>query len=398
MMVRPDKVLRSALGVATGLLRLRQPPPGSSPGTLALAEDAARPNITIIRFGATTLDEVSNATLADVEAQLALGEKLWVDVQGLGDELTMRRLATIFSIEPLALEDLVNAPQRPKIEEYEKNLLLITRMFRCIEGVVIAEQVGIVVGESYVVTFQERPGDVLNPVRARVRSGKGPMRISGPDYLAYALLDAVVDAYYPLVGNVSEELLRLETELLSRQGEETLYQLNELRKDLVALRRALAPQREALQSARRARPTFLSDDVLEFLRDPLDHCAQLLEAVDAEREAAANLQNMYLSLVGSRTNEVMQVLTILASIFIPLTFFAGLYGMNFDYMPELHVRWAYPALLGMMVLTASAMLAIFTRKGWVRWGRQKPIQRSAYRQMKSAASQRIVSPTAGSGA
>lgn len=378
MIIRPDKVIRSAFGAATGLLRWRLPPAGSSPGTLALPADAAHPVIQVIRYDEGLLEEVVDASLERVEEMLALGGKLWVDVHGLGDETTLRRLASLFSIHPLALEDLVNVPQRPKIESYEGNVLMIARMFHRADDAISAEQVGIVVGERSVVTVQERPGDVLEPVRSRLRSGKGPIRASAPDYLAYALIDAVVDAYYPLVEDVSEELLLIESELLSHQDQETLHQLNQIRKDLVMLRRALAPQRDALQAIQRSPPRLISPPVLASLRDPLDHCAQLVDAVDAERESAGNLQNMYLGLLSNRMNEVMQVLTILASIFIPLTFIAGLYGMNFEYMPELHVRWGYHALLAVMVLTAVVMLTFFTRKGWLRWGR-KPLRGRSFR-------------------
>ncbi len=347
--------------------RKRHPPVGARPGTLVMEPGALPPRIHMIRYRA---DGVEEGPVTDPET---LGPPpagqpgvIWIDVQGLGDEKILRRLGERFGLHPLALEDMVNAPQRPKIEDYPHQLLLITRMAR-LEGAfeVDAEQVGLVLGPGYVLSFQERYGDVLDPVRVRLREGLGPMRSSGADYLAYALLDTIVDGYYPVLEHLGEVLARLEEQILTRPGRRTLARLNRLKVVLLGLRRGIWPQREALNRLLRDGSQFMSPEVRMYLRDTYDHAAQVVDVVDSHLELVAGLLNTYLSALGNRTNEVMKVLTIMASIFIPLTFLAGIYGMNFEAMPELHSPWGYPALLVVMVLTAIGMLIYFRRRGWL---------------------------------
>ncbi len=220
-------------------------------------------------------------------------------------------------------------------------------------------------GRGYVLSFQERYGDVLDPVRVRIREGLGPMRASGADYLAYALLDTIVDGYYPVLEQVSDVLARLEERILTHPGPRSLNRLNRLKGLLVTLRRGIWPQREALNRLLRDGSPFISAEVRMYLRDTYDHAAQVVDVVDSHRELVAGLLNTYLSAVSNRTNDVMKLLTIMASIFIPLTFLAGIYGMNFEAMPELHTPWGYPALLGVMTLTALGMLYYFRRRGWL---------------------------------
>jgi len=294
------------------------------------------------------------------------GGVVWIDVQGLGDEPLLRQLGERFGLHLLALEDLVNAPQRPKIEEYREQVLIITRMARFAGRAELNdEQVGLVLGPGYVLSFQERYGDVLEPVRVRIREGLGPIRSAGADYLAYALLDTIIDGYYPVVEHLGEVLARLEDQILARPGARTLTRLNRVKGVLVALRRGIWPQREALNRLLRDGSRFISPEVRVYLRDTHDHAAQLVDVVDSHREMVAGLLNTYLSALSNRTNEVMKLLTIMASIFIPLTFMAGVYGMNFEAMPELHSPWGYPALMAVMVLTAVGMLFYFRRRGWL---------------------------------
>ena len=290
----------------------------------------------------------------------------WVDVQGLGDEGVLRRLAEIFSIHPLALEDAVNAPQRPKTEAYEGQQLILTRMARLLDdGRLDVEQVSLFLGAGWLLTLQERQGDVFDPVRARLRAAKGMIRTSGADYLAYALVDTIVDGFYPVIESLGDQLVDLEDAVLANPTRDALRDIYTIKRELLALRRAAWPQREMLAMLLRDGSPYLSQAVALFLRDTLDHTVQVVDVTESYRELAGNLMDLHLSTTSNRTNDVMKVLTIMASIFIPLTFIAGVYGMNFDAMPELHARWAYPAVLATMVVVAVGMLIYFRRRGWL---------------------------------
>ena len=246
-------------------------------------------------------------------------------------------------------------------------ILIITRMVR-MKGLaeVDMEQVSIVLGESYVLTFQERYGDILDPVRQRIRIGKGsPIRHSGPGYLSYAIMDTIVDGYYPVIEAFGDHLEQLETVVMEDPSNDVLRELNRTKNMLVNLRRAIWPQREAVNSLIRDENSQISDEVRVFLRDTYDHCVQTAEVIEMYREMVTGLMNMYLSSIANRTNEVMKVLTIVATIFIPLTFLAGIYGMNFEHMPELHVWWAYPIIWTTMLAVAAGMLTFFWKKGWI---------------------------------
>jgi magnesium transporter len=276
------------------------------------------------------------------------------------------RIGEIFSIHPLALEDLVNAPQRPKAEAYQDQMLLIARMARFeSDGQLNIEQVGLIIGPSYVLTFQEYHGDVFDPVRQRLRDGKGPIRTAGPGYLAYALVDTIIDGYYPIIERISERLERLETRVIQNPTPRTLETLNKIKVLLVVIRRGLWPQRDAITQLIKEPSPLITDQVRIYLRDTYDHCAQLVDVIDSQRELINSMMNTYLSVTGNRTNEVMKVLTITSSIFIPLTFVVGVYGMNFEHMPELHARWSYPVVMFVMAVIAGALLLYFRRKGWL---------------------------------
>jgi len=271
------------------IFRKRQPPVGARPGTLVISDEAQPPRVRVMTYGAEHVDERDETNVDRLVLPEGDDHVTWIDVQGLGDEGLLRQIGAAFRIHPLALEDAVNVPQRPKSEGYAGQHLFITRMARFTRSedereLLDVEQVSLFVGANYVLTLQERHGDVLDPVRTRIRIGKGAIRTSKADYLAYAIIDTVVDGYYP---------------------------------------------------------------ILEALGDRLE----LLET--------------YMSLASNKQNEDMKVLTIMASIFIPLAFLAGIYGMNFEYMPELHVRWSYPLLLAVVVVVAGIMLVYFHRKGWL---------------------------------
>jgi len=344
----------------------RKPPVGARPGTLVVDTTLPPPRIHVVRYTDDTIDERDAAdagSLADVPASR---ERWWIDVQGLGDHATLEALAQIFSIHPLALEDVVNTTMRPKSEVYPHNMLLITRMLQTTaDHEIDSEQVSLVLGPNYVITFQEHYGDVLDPVRSRLRAEGTRIRTAGPDYLAYAILDTIVDAYFPVIERVSDDIEGMEQQVMEEPTPATLNRLNRLKHRLLRIRRAVVPQREAVNAMVRDPSTFLGEDTRLFLRDTYDHCLVSAEAVETGRELLNGLMNTYLSVVSNRMNEVMKILTIVASIFVPLTFMAGVYGMNFDNMPELHWRWSYPVLLAAMVAVACGMVRYFRRRGWI---------------------------------
>jgi magnesium transporter len=344
----------------------RKPPVGAKPGTLAIDPQAPKPKLRVTAYAEEQIEEQDLQGTDGLREIQARGMKLWIDVQGLGDEETLRALGEMFSIHPLALEDIVHIPIRPKAEPYDDNLLIVSRMLRHSEGATIdTEQVCIIVGRDYVLTFQEDYGDVLDAVRHRLQVPKSLMRRHGSDYLAYAILDTIIDAYYPVIETLGDRLEELEELVLTEASPETLRDLTEIKGTLLRLRRAVAPQREAVNSMIRDECEFISDTVRVYLRDTYDHIVQTSEAVESARELVGGLMGTYLSVVSNRMNEVMKVLTIIASIFIPVTFLAGVYGMNFDHMPELHQRWAYPSLIAVMVIIGVGMLVYFWRKGWL---------------------------------
>jgi magnesium transporter len=351
---------------AISLFRKGHPPVGARPGTLVIPANAPRPSVDVIHYSPDQHRTLKAVSLADIAPLLKDGTTTWIDVEGTGDERLLRELGDLFRIHPLALEDVANAPQRPKAEEYDEHLLLIARMARLNETMDLdIEQIAMFVGSNYVLSFQERPGDVLDPIRNRIREGKGAIRGGGPGYLAYAILDTIIDAYYPVIERLSNRLERLEDRVLLSPTPRILDQLNRIKTDLVLLRRGVWPQLETLNRLLRETNEYLGDEVQVYLRDPTDHCAQLVDVIDSHRELVNGLLNTYLSVVSNRTNEVMKVLTIMSSIFIPLTFVAGIYGMNFDFMPELRRPWAYPVVLALMAAIAGFMVFYFWRKGWI---------------------------------
>ena len=350
------------------LFKKRGPAVGARPGTLVIAEGAPPPRIRVIAFDADGIEQHEIDDVTELEKVASDPRTTWIDIQGLGDEEVLRHVGEVFQLHPLALEDVVHVPQRPKTDEYAAHLLVVVRMVRLQERVLDLEQVGVFIGKGYVITFQERYGDVLDPVRRRLREAKGPIRQSGPDYLAYAILDTIMDAYYPVLEGLGELLQELEDEVMERATPDLLRRIQRVKRTLLLLRRALWPQREAMSQLAREPYALVSDSTRIYLRDTYDHCVQTAEVIESYRELVSELTNTYLSMTSNRMNEIMKVLTIMASIFIPLTFIAGIYGMNFENMPELHKAWAYPLVLAVMLLTALGMLVYFWRKGWIGQG------------------------------
>ena len=345
--------------------RKSHPPVGARPGTLAIPPGSPPPKIRLVRYDADSIEE---REIDDVATLANLGEDrvTWIDVRGLGDEAVLRQLATLFGMHPLALEDAVNVPHRAASTLYENQQVLIARVPVIGEdGSIDAPQVCFVLGRRSLLTFQERPFGFFDPVRERLRAGIGPIRKLGPDYLAYALIDLLIDRYYPVVQELSEAMEELEEEVIEQPLEDSLGKIHQVQRKLVVLRRIGAPQREALATLLRDHSPLVSEPVRVFLRDTHDHAAQIMEAVDSTREMGIGLVNLHLSNVSQRTNEVMKTLTLVASIFIPLSFLAGVYGMNFDDIPGIHRPESFAIFVAVIVAIASTMLWWFRRRGWL---------------------------------
>ncbi len=355
-----------ALELPARFFRRRHPPAGARPGTLVVDPEAPPSRMTLAVYSDEGVEEHVVAEVAEIPSLLQAGRKAWLDVVGLGSEDVLRALARQFSLHPLAIEDIVHVGQRPKIDSYAEHLLVVVRLLRPDESQLVAvEQLSLVLGRDYVLSFREGPGAVFDPVRRRLAEGLGPIRKSAVDYLAYALLDTVVDGYSPHLEDIGDEIDWLEESVMEDAHAALLERLTVVKRALLQLRRAVGPLRDALRTLVARGDGFFAETTRTYLRDTQDHCAQAMDVVDAYREVTNGLFNTYLSAVGNRTNEIMRVLTIMASIFIPLTFLAGIYGMNFQHMPELNVWWSYPLVLGLMIGVALGMTMYFRRRGWI---------------------------------
>ena len=346
---------------------------GSSPGTLTIDEDAAPTRIVLIDYSETNARRIIVDHPEESAAYLTTDTVSWIDVQGLGNEEVLRSLGRAFNLHPLVLEDVVNVPQRQKVEDYEDQLLIIARMvLPHPDGVgFMSEQVSFILHKKALLTIQEEPfHDSFEPVRKRIRLKKGLIRKMGPDFLAYALLDSIIDGFFPILETYGERLENLEDEILENPARETLNQVHALKRELMTLRRLSWSQRDALSALLRDDSELISQEVMVYLRDCYDHSIQILDMVETYREFAASLMDVYLSSVSNKMNEVMKVLTVISTIFIPLTFICGLYGMNFNpkvspfNMPELRWYWGYPMVLTAMLLIAASLSYLFWRRGW----------------------------------
>jgi magnesium transporter len=290
----------------------------------------------------------------------------WIDVNGLHQVDVIETLGQHFKLHPLLLEDILNTNQRPKMEDYDDYLFVVLRMiYPNGQGEFVNEQVSLVVGGNYVLSFQEKEGDVFNPIRDRIRSNKGKLRKSGPDYLAYGLIDAIVDGYFVIMEKYGEEIEVLEEEVTASPSPDTLRTIHRIKRVMIQLRRSLWPLREVIGSLERGESEIIKPTTLLYFRDIYDHTIQVIDNIESFRDMLTGLLDIYLSSIANRTNEVMKVLTIIATIFIPLTFIVGIYGMNFEDMPELHWRWAYPAVWLIMIVITICLLFFFRRKKWI---------------------------------
>jgi magnesium transporter len=319
-------------------------------------------------YGPETLDEAEGLTPAAAGERVGGRPVTWINVDGLGDAEVLTALADTLGVHSLALEDVVNVGHRPKVEEYEDSLFIVLHIPGRDDG--RAEQVSLFLFKNALLTFQEHRGDCFEPVRNRIRQGRNRIRNSGCDYLAYALIDAVIDAFYPHLDQYGQRLLDLEGKLLAEEAVE-VNRLHDIKRDLLSLRNSIRPLREVTSAMFHAGAGLVSEKTGLFFRDCHDHALQLIDQEETYRDLSTSLIELYRANVASRMNEVMKVLTIIATLFIPITFVASIYGMNFNpeaspwNMPELNWFLGYPAALGLMAAVAAGMLVFFRKKGWL---------------------------------
>ena len=349
------------------LVQKRSKKTGLPPGTLIhIGERKAEVvKITLFNYSGARCDERVITTLEELQPP-ADESVTWVNVGGLHKVEVLETFGKQFNLHPLLLEDIANTDQRPKLDDYDTYAFLVMKMLTTTDrGEILVEQVSFVLGRNYVLSFQEDGTDVFPSVRDRLRGGKGRIRQSGADYLVYALLDAIVDQYFLVLEILGERIESLQDAVVENPKPQTLRAIHALKRDLLVLRRAVWPLREVMNSLSRSDSTLLQSSTKVFFRDVYDHVVQVVDTIETLREMAASMLDVYLSSVSNRLNAVMRVLTVITTIFMPLSFIASIYGMNFEYMPELRWEWGYPLALGLMGMIAAAMLIGFRRRKWL---------------------------------
>ncbi|RMD82269.1 MAG: magnesium and cobalt transport protein CorA [Lentisphaerae bacterium] len=338
------------------------------PGSAVLVGESAEPTrISVIDFDEKHVD---TRPLCSIEETLLFRDTAtvtWINITGLHDVEVIEAIGQAYGIHPLVIEDILHLGQRPKIEFFDGYIFTVIKMIRVEEetGALDVEQVSLILGPSFVMTFQEKEGDVLDPLRKRIHEGKGRIRKSGADYLFYAIIDIIVDNYFVVLDHLAENLDELEEQVISSVDLSVLNTLHKIRRELIRLRKNIGPMREELAVLYREEDILITDNTLPYFHDLHDHIIRIIENLDTMRELVSGLRELYLSGVSTRTNEIMKVLTLVGTLFIPLTFIVGVYGMNFTYMPELKWRWGYPLVWFIMLLIAAGMIRYFRKKNWI---------------------------------
>lgn len=346
-------------------------PPGTPPGTLIADPKSQAPTITVIAYSADDIVEDKITNPDQLKNFLDKWPVTWVNIDGLGDVETITKVGEIFSIHRLALEDIMALHQRAKLEQYGDHYFLVLHMLENLKGELQTEQLSIFLGSNFVVTFQDGPLDCMDPARDRLRRKIGRVRGSGPDYLMYSLVDTVIDSYFPLLENYGEQLEDLETSIVASPSRELIAKIHSIKRELLTMRRAIWPLREAINSLLRDVPPLFAEETRLHLRDCYDHTVQIIDFVETYRELGADLMDVYMSSISNRMNEIMKVLTIISTLVGPPTLIAGIYGMNFNpqaspyNMPELNWYYGYPMALMLMALLAICTLGLLMWKGWL---------------------------------
>ncbi len=340
-----------------------------APGTVTYVghKEASETRLEVIDYNKEHYDHFASKSVEDAFKFEAPDRVTWFNIDGLNNTAEIEKLGKYYELHPLIVEDIVNTTQRPKIDEYEDYLYVVAKMlYQNQKGQIEQEHISFVLGKDYVLTFQEAGGDVFDNVRERLHRAHGRIRSNGADYLLFALLDAIVDHYFLVIDEIGDKIEELEERLFdSRSNDDITYEIQELKRAILRIRRAVFPLREVISRLEKFDETVIQDRTRNYIRDLYDHILQVTENIDIYREMAWSLMDMYMSTISNKMNEVMKVLTIIATIFIPLTFIAGIYGMNFEYIPELQWRYSYFVLWGVMLATFLIMLIYFKRKKWL---------------------------------
>jgi magnesium transporter len=342
---------------------------GLPPGTPVYVGDRGdeEVKITVLDYDESQIQEME---VKDVEECFPFKETstvTWINMDGIHKVENIEKIGNHFGVHSLVQEDIVHTEQRPKVEEFEDHIYIVLKMIAYDEENkrTLSEQVSLILGPNYVISFQERQGDIFDSIRERIRNFKGRIRKMGADYLAYTLLDTVVDHYFLVLEKFGERIIELEDELVSNPRPEDLQEIHRLKREMIYLRKSVWPLREVISNLEKTETSLIVQSTQIYLRDVYDHTIQIIDTVETYRDMLSGMHDTYLSSISNRMNEIMKVLTIIATIFIPLTFIAGIYGMNFDFMPELGWKWAYFALWGVILGIALIMIFYFRRKKWL---------------------------------
>jgi magnesium transporter len=342
---------------------------GTSPGTLVHVgeQKVDETRITLIDYDEAHLEE---RVLDDIKEAFPLKDLptvTWINIDGLHEIDTIEKVGQHFNLHPLILEDILNTGQRPKTEEFEDLIFVVLKMLNYNQnsGKIRSEQFSLILGSNFLITFQEIQGDVFNIVRERIRKPKTRIRKAGCDYLAYALIDAIVDHYFVILEALGDKIEDLETEILDDPTRDTLEIIHEMKREMIYLRKQIWPIREIINSLVKSESSLIQEQLHVYFRDVYDHTIQIIDTIESYRDILAGMQDIYLSTLSNKMNEVMKVLTIIATIFIPITFVAGIYGMNFKFMPELEWRWGYVMVWAIIVIAAGIMIGFFKKKQWL---------------------------------
>jgi magnesium transporter len=342
---------------------------GMSPGSLVYVGNRTDElvKISIMDYNENRLDEFSEATEEDIHKCMEKDSVTWINISGIHDMAIIENIGKMFDLHPLLMEDLVNTHHRAKIDDYEDYLFMVLKMVfqEPGESSLLFEHVCLIMGTNYLISFQEREGDVFGPVRERLKKSKGRIRKSGADYLGYALIDMIVDHYYVILEQMGEEIEIMQEEALENPTTKTLNAIHDARHRVVYLRKTIWPMREMIGSMMRGESELFRSSTMVYLQDVYDHVIQVIDTVETYRDLLAGTLDTYMSSVSNKMNEIMKVLTVMATMFIPLTFLAGVYGMNFKNMPELEWRYAYPAFWVLVVVVFLIMAMWFRNKKWL---------------------------------
>lgn len=342
---------------------------GLPPGTVVYTGDkkAEKIKITLIDYDEKQFQEREIINIEECFPFKDEPSVTWINIDGIHETGIIEKIGKHFQVHPLLMEDVVSTGQRPKLEDFESYLFIVLKMlyFNQDGKTIEAEQLSLILGDNFLISFQEREGDIFNPVRELLRKAKGRIRKSGADYLAYTLIDAVVDNYFIILEKLGENLEDIEDELVTEPAAETLMDIHNMKREMIFLRKSVWPLREVISSLERGQSAVIKEPTLIYLKDVYDHTIQVMDTIETFRDMVSGMLDIYLSSISNKMNEIMKVLTIIATIFIPLTFIAGLYGMNFEYMPELSWKWGYFAIWVVMIVIGASMMLYFRRKRWL---------------------------------